>query len=361
VPTFLRDSQSDYTKWVRHVPELYQLGYEASDSLLPTTILENSLVVLLIDAMRGILEASNPDIILTTYPLYQSTLTTLFRSKRFRVPLYTSVTDLSTVHRMWFHKRVDGCLVPNNLVADLATNCGMPTEKINITGIPVHPNVVRDNRPKNEIRQELGWETDVPTVLAVSSKRVDRMVDTLNIINHYGGKVQLAVVAGKDERLLQEVNQFEWHIPVKIYDFVENMPDLMHAADMIICKAGGLIVTESLACALPMILIEIIPGQETGNAEYVTALGAADLAESPIAVLECLDHLLMNDQTVLKQRAKNAAKIGQPRSAYKVADILHQALEKTPEQPARTHRKPLHELVGLLSDAEIRDPRSWLP
>jgi len=82
VPTFLRDSQTDYTKWVRHVPELYQLGYEASDSLLPTTILENSLVVLLIDAMRGILEASNPDVILTTYPLYQSTLTALFRSKR---------------------------------------------------------------------------------------------------------------------------------------------------------------------------------------------------------------------------------------------------------------------------------------
>ena len=361
VPNFLRDSQSDYTKWVRHVPELYQLGYEASDSLLPTTILENSLVVLLIDAMRGILEASNPDIILTTYPLYQSTLTTLFRSKRFRVPLYTSITDLSTVHRMWFHRRVDGCLVPNNLVADLATNCGMPIEKINITGIPVHPNVVRDSRPKSEIRQELGWKADVPTVLAVSSKRVDRMVDTLNIINHYGGKVQLAVVAGKDERLLQEVNQFEWHIPVKIYDFVENMPDLMHAADMIICKAGGLIVTESLACALPMILIEIIPGQETGNAEYVTALGAADLAESPIAVLECLDHLLMNDQTVLRQRAKNAARIGQPRSAYKVAEILHQALEKTPSQSTRPHRKPLQELVGRLSEAEIRDPHSWLP
>jgi len=361
VPTFLRDSQTDYTKWVRHVPELYQLGYEASDSLLPTTILENSLVVLLIDAMRGILEASNPDVILTTYPLYQSTLTALFRSKRYRVPLYTSITDLSTVHRMWFHKRVDGCLVPNNLVADLATSCGMPAEKINITGIPVHPNVVRDDRPKNEIRKELGWETDTPTILAVSSKRVERMIDTLNIINHYGGKVQLAVVAGKDERLLHEINQFEWHIPVKVYDFVENMPSLMHAADMIICKAGGLIVTESLACGLPMILIEIIPGQETGNAEYVTALGAADLAESPIAVLECLDHMLMNDQAILKQRAKNAVRIGQPRSAYKVADILHQTLEKAPPQTARAHKKPLEELVGRLSEAEIRDPHSWLP
>lgn len=361
VPSFLRDSQSDYTKWVRNVPELYQLGYEASDSLIPTRLMENSLVVLLIDALRGILDASNPDVILTTYPLYQSALTTLFRSKRYRVPLYTAITDLSTVHRMWFHKYADGCLVPNNLVADLAASCGMPPEKITITGIPVHPNVVKDSREKNELRKELGWLPDVPTILAVGSNRVERLVDTLNIINHYGGRIQLVVVAGKDEHLLREINQFEWHIPAHVYNFVDNIPTMMHAADMIICKAGGLIVTESLACGLPMILIDIIPGQETGNAQYVTGLGAADLAESPIAVLETIDHLLINDQLILKQRAANAAKHGQPRSAYKIADILHTTLEKTADLPPRPRRKGLHELVGLVTDARTYDPHTWLP
>jgi 1,2-diacylglycerol 3-beta-galactosyltransferase len=361
MPTFLRDSQSDYTKWVRNVPELYQLGYEASDSLLPNTLLENSLVVLMIDAMRGILEESQPDVVLITYPLYQSTLTALFRSRRYKVPLYTSITDLSTVHRMWFHKRVDGCLVPNSLVADLATSCGIAPAKITITGIPVHPNVVRETRTRNEVRQDLGWAPDVPTILAVGSKRVERLVDTLNIINHYGGKIQLAIVAGKDERLLQEINQFEWHIPAYIYDFVENMPELMHAADLIICKAGGLIVTESLACGLPMILIDIIPGQETGNAEYVTALGAADLAETPIAVLENIDHLLMNDQLLLRQRARNAAKIGLPNSAYKVATILHQALEKAANQPPKTRRHVHNDENNLAFDPKTDDPRTWLP
>ena len=51
VAPFLHDSQSDYTKWIRSVPELYQLGYEASDSLIPTRLLENSLAVLLIEAL----------------------------------------------------------------------------------------------------------------------------------------------------------------------------------------------------------------------------------------------------------------------------------------------------------------------
>ncbi len=357
-PTFLHDSQSDYTKWVRNVPELYKLGYEASDSLIPTALLENSLAILLNDVMRDIIRESQPDVILSTYPLYQSAITTLGRSKRYRVPLYTVITDLSTVHRMWFHRKADGCLVPNSLVADLATSYGVNPEKVSITGIPVHPNVVREARSKNEIRRELGWEQDIPTVLAVGSKRVERLIDTLNIINHFGGPVQLAVVAGKDERLLQELEHFEWHIPAHVYDFVENMPTLMHAADLIICKAGGLIVTESLACGLPMILIDIIPGQETGNAEYVTALGAADLAETPVAVLENLSHLILHDQKLLKQRAENAKRIGQPHSAYKVASILYEAVKDLPPHaetaPKRTHRHV------TLNPNEIETP-SWMP
>ena len=156
-PAFLRDSQADYTKWVRSVPELYRFGYDASDALVPTALLESSLAVLLNDVMRDILKKSQPDVILSTYPMYAPALTPIFRTKRYRVPLFTSITDLSTVHRLWFHRKVDGCLVPNSLVADLATSYGVDPEKVIITGIPVHPNVVRETRSKNEVRAELGW------------------------------------------------------------------------------------------------------------------------------------------------------------------------------------------------------------
>jgi len=360
-PAFLRDSQADYTKWVRSVPELYRFGYDASDALVPTALLESSLAVLLNDVMRDILKKTQPDVILSTYPMYAPALTPIFRSKRYRVPLFTSITDLSTVHRLWFHRKVDGCLVPNSLVADLATSYGVDPEKVIITGIPVHPNVVRETRSKNEVRAELGWTPYIPTVLAVGSKRVERMIDTLNIINHFGGPVQLAVVAGKDERLLEEINHFDWHIPAHIYDFVENMPSLMHAADLIICKAGGLIVTESLACGLPMILIDVIPGQETGNAEFATALGAADLAETPIAILENLSHLLQNNQNLLKQRSANAERLGQPRSAYKVAAILHTAVENTPPHAQTSPKKSRRHREQSIQPVLSAESAVWMP
>jgi 1,2-diacylglycerol 3-beta-galactosyltransferase len=340
-PDFLHNSQSDYDRWVRHVPELYQLGYEASDRPVPTAILERSLIVLLEETMRLLLDRYKPDVIVTTYPAYQAPMLAALRRKRCRKPFYTVITDLSTLHRLWFYPRVTGCMVPNSLVADLALNHGIDEAKIFITGIPVSPRISRETRSKAKIRQDLGWQEDLPIILAVGSKRVDRLMDTLNVINHYGGQLQLAVVAGKDEVLYAALSQVEWHIPVYLYDFVENMPAMMKASDLLVCKAGGLIVTEALACSLPMMLIEVIPGQETGNAEYATAYGTADIAQTPVEVLETLNHLLRNDQALLKKRAENAQLIGKPRSAFDTAEILWKA-SQSELAPVKPRRKPTH-------------------
>jgi len=330
-PAFLRDSQSDYDRWVRNVPELYQLGYQASDNPVPTAILEQSLIILLLETMRLLLDRYKPHVVVTTYPAYQTPmLTAIRRHKRSRIPFFTVVTDLSTIHRLWFDRRVTGCLVPNSLVADLATTYGVDTSKVTITGIPVSPAISHESRARNKIRKELGWLPDIPTVLAVGSKRVDRLMDTLNVINHFGCDLQLAVVAGNDEVVYNELSRVDWHIPAYIYNFVENMPTLLKASDLLVCKAGGLILTEALASGLPMMLIEVIPGQETGNAEFVTAYGAADIAQSPIEVLETLRHLMKDDQSLLKKRAANAALMGKPRSAFDTAHILWNAMETKP-------------------------------
>ncbi len=341
-PEFLRNSQSDYDRWVRNVPELYQLGYEASDRPVPNAIMEQSLIILLEETMRNFLETHKPDVIVTTYPAYQAPMLAALRRKRCRKPFYTVITDLSTLHRLWFYPLVTGCMVPNALVADLAFDHGIDESKIFITGIPVSPQIGSESRSKAEIRKELGWQEKLPTILAVGSKRVDRLMDTLNVINHFGGEIQLAVVAGKDDVLYAALSQVDWHIPVYLFDYVENMHLMMKAADLLVCKAGGLIVTEALACALPMLLIEVIPGQETGNAEYATAYGTADIAQTPVEVLETLNHLMRNDQALLKKRSKNAQQIGKPRSAFDTADILWKAAqgEMTPVKPRRKSAHP---------------------
>lgn len=320
----LRESQSDYDKVIRNVPELYRLGYEVTDASIPTVLMESTLTLLLFEVLRDMIMEHHPDAVVTTYPLYQAPLDAICRVYRTDFPLFTVITDLADVHRIWFSTAAAGCMAPTELIKEQAIANGLPAKNIHVTGIPVRAGLSGDKRTKAEIREELGWKPDLPTFLVVGSKRVAGMAETLKVLNHFGRPLQLAVSAGGDEELFAEQETTNWHQEVHLYRFVDNMAEMMLAADAIVCKAGGLVVTESLACGLPMLLIDVLPGQEAGNAEYVVSGGAGDLCRNQMDTLVAVSHWLMDDGRLLKEKAAAASKLGRPRAAFEIADIIWQ-------------------------------------
>ena len=72
-PFYMRDSQSDYDNIIKSVPELYRIGYDVSDATVPTLFVETALTLMLYDVMRDIVETYQPDIVVTTYPVYPGT------------------------------------------------------------------------------------------------------------------------------------------------------------------------------------------------------------------------------------------------------------------------------------------------
>ncbi|MCL5995001.1 MAG: hypothetical protein M1546_02960 [Chloroflexi bacterium] len=324
-PSLLRDSQYDYDRLAKESPKLYRLGYTASDYAVPTAIAESALTVMLFQVMRDLVYRHRPDAIVTTYPLYQAPLSAVRAVNKYGIPLITVVTDLATVHRLWFYNAVDWCVVPTQTVYDLALEYGLPAECLQITGIPVNPQLARATQFRTLHRERLGWRQDLITVLAVGSKRVENLPGILHVFNHSGLAIQLAVVAGGDDELHRQFQQTEWHHPTHVYNYVENMPDLLGASDCVVSKAGGLITTETLACGLPLMLIGVIPGQETGNASYVIDGGAGALAPEPVVALEVLFHWLDHGGAMLRTLAQNAQRLGRPRAAYEVAELAWQS------------------------------------
>ncbi len=70
-----------------------------------------------------------------------------------------------------------------------------------------------------------------------------------------------------------------------------------------------------------MILVDVIPGQETGNADYVVSGNAGVLAGNPTDVLEAICHWLENDRLHYHEQANNALQLGRPRAAYDAAEL----------------------------------------
>ncbi len=353
-PLFKRLSQDEYDRFVRILPpELYKLGYETTDNLIPALIAETSLVVILYDIMREMVKKYKPDAILTTNPVYQSPTLQYFDLTGIRIPFFTAVTDMVTAHRLWFNRHVDGIMVPNQQTYDLAVSYKFPPRKVHVTGIPVNPKIGNEKRSKSSIRKVLGLDQGRFTILAVGSKRVTNLIPALNALNHFGGALQLIVVSGKDDDLFTELQRTEWHVPVKIYNFATNMAELLNASDCVMTKAGGLIVTETMAAGLPMILIDVIQGQEIGNADYVISSGAADLAVEPINVLEVMTHWLENGRKLYQERKICARRIGKPDSAYLVAELLMRAAERGPVIRKNTAERIRRGVVRALTDPDL--------
>jgi 1,2-diacylglycerol 3-beta-galactosyltransferase len=320
-PAFYKENQNDYDRMVREMPDLYKLGYQVSESRLAGSLINSTFTLTLFNVLREIIRQKQPDVIVCTYLFYQGILSAVFASEKHRIPLLTVVTDLETVQSLWFHPAADLCLVPTQTVYDLAIEAGLPPEKVKITGIPVHPELTKGNQDQASLRQSLGWHPDLFTVLAIGSKRVEHLYDALRVLNHSGQPVQLVVVAGGDDELYRRFQDTEWHVETHCYNFVTEMGTYMRAADCILGKAGGLTVSEALACGLPLILIDVIPGQETGNANHVVSGNAGMLAKDPIEVLETMCHWLEKDRRLYRQQAQNARRLGHPQAAYDVADL----------------------------------------
>jgi len=351
-PAFLKDSQKDYDKWVRNVPELYKFGYDFSDGVVPKTIMESVLIVSLYEVMHNLVEIEQPDVIVTTYPLYQAPIHAALVIRHYHIPVISILTDLATVHHIWFNSEVDIYIVPNEIVKNLAIKSGVTKDKIHVIGIPVDPKISKNTKNKQELRKELNLLENKITIFAVGSKREENLLESLNMLNHSGFDIQLIVSAGNDKSLLQELKDVVWHINTKLYEYIEDMPSYLLASDLVISKAGGLIVTEALACGLPLIMVSIIPGQETGNANYVIEGNAGYSVDNPVQFLEAISHLLLHDKKKLFEMQKNAIELGNADAAYEISKIIRNAVY------AEHHNDKKHmdfrlKIVELLSQNQI--------
>ena len=101
--------------------------------------------------------------------------------------------------------------------------------------------------------------------------------------------------------------------------FTTEMDQYMAAADLLVGKAGGLTTSEALARALPMALVEPIPGQEERNSDHLLEAGAAIRCNNLPAAAWKIAALL--DDPARLHRMQDAARVmARPNAAAAIAE-----------------------------------------
>ncbi|MEN6410993.1 MAG: glycosyltransferase, partial [Anaerolineaceae bacterium] len=338
-PVFLRNSQLNYDRTVMQSPGFYRFTYEASDSMEISALVHQTMGMLLYKSMREMVTDYRPDAVITTYHSYEAAFDAVKASKKMKTPFFCVVTDLTNVHKLWFRRTPDRLFVGSDTIQKEAIACGYPPEKITVSGIPVNPAIAHETRSKPEIRRSLGWDESLPTLLIIGSRRVQHLAEDLRAIQSAGLPLQVAVITGGDDEQYQQLHQTSWKMPVYLYPFVKNVPEMMLAADMLASKAGGLVIAEGLACGLPILLIDALPGQEAGNVDFVCNNRVGQYVPAPDDLTNALQNWLAEDQRRMKEFSSRAGQFGKPHAADQIARMIWEAAQL---QPQSYHQYPIH-------------------
>jgi 1,2-diacylglycerol 3-beta-galactosyltransferase len=242
-----------------------------------------------------------------------------------RPPFITVVTDLVSTHMFWYEPQAERCLVPTQAAYDRGIECGLQSDQLRLTGLPVSPRFYSSLLEKSAARQQMGWHPTLPTILMVAGgEGMGPLFEMAQAIDAVGRKCQLVIVAGKNQSLRERLETAHWQHPTIIYGFVDDMPLKMAGADILVTKAGPATITEASIAGLPMIISDAIPGQETGNVQYVVENNAGVYAPSPRQVAEVVSQWLKEGDQALCLRAENSRRLARPDAVWQIAEEIWQ-------------------------------------
>lgn len=321
----LREAVKLYGPTIRYNPKLFGEVFHRSNRE-GTVLTANTLATPLIhNGLLRLITSVQPDVIVSIHPLINHATIKVLRELRVHVPFLTVVTDLVSIHYSWFASGADVYIVPTEQAKQLYLKRELDPKRVHVLGMPIDPKFTRPTESKKDLQQRFGLKPGVPVVLLVGGgDGAGGLQTAVRAISQAHLPVQLMVVTGRNKRLYAHLQRTrsQLRVPAKIFGFVHNMPELMHASDVIVTKAGPGTICEALACHLPIILSGYVPGQEEGNVEYVVKNNVGVLAQNPIELVDALRRLLKPGSQELRRQLENAKRLSRPYASFDIANCI---------------------------------------
>lgn len=343
-----------YPRWVNWAAPTWGATYWFGDSLRRGRLAMAALNWLWREGMHRLVREHPADVVVSLHALFsRPAMRAYHNATSYRPPFLTVLTDLASTHAFWYEKDVDRCLVPNEIAYQKGRQFGLTPDQLRITGLPIHPRFVTELPCKADARRRLGWDESLPAVLVVGGgDGMGPVYAIARAINRRNLPIQLAVIAGRNRNLARRLQAADWNQPTMIYPFVNNIPDLMAAADILVTKAGPATISEACIAGLPMVISGAVPGQEAGNVRYIVEREAGVYAPGPENTAEAVAHWLIENPESLTRHAERARALARPDAIWEIADEIHTHADQAPVRTRLHARCPWQDRRNLSTAPE---------
>lgn len=324
-PRVVRRLTSLYSPLIRRSRGLWGAVYHTSNLRGPFAAIRAALGPPVRRVLEGLLEQHDPDLVLSVHPLVNHVGWQAIRRGGRRRGLMITVTDLAEFHRGWSFPKADLIAVPTDRAFAECRRHHVPAARLKVLGLPVS---LRFRPPapgeKEALRRRYGLEQGRFTVLVVGGgEGAGDLIAQIRALCLNDHPWQVLAICGRNERLRRRLGRVRLNTPTLLLGFVDDMPDLLRASDLVVTKAGPGAIGEALATDLPLLLTSHLPGQETPNISFVTGAGVGLYVPRWDALLESVARLAADDGREARAMAARAAEVWRP---YAALDIGREAL-----------------------------------
>jgi UDP-N-acetylglucosamine:LPS N-acetylglucosamine transferase len=243
--------------------------------------------------IRQVVEKFDPDLVVVIHPLAVRPMCTYRDETQARWPVVTVVTDLVNVHASWLSNRADLYLLPTVESRQVADRHGINTEKLRLVGFPIHPRFCAPPMDRTAARTALNLPASQFTILLTSGGAGGgQLASLVDELERHCPHVSILAVTGRNQTLFRKLASRAPLPPnTHVFGFVDNMEQLMAAADLVITKAGPGTIAEAVALQRPLLITGAVGLQEEGNIRFVLAAGIGVYVTGPASIAEAVARL----------------------------------------------------------------------
>ena len=208
-------------------------------------------------------------------------------------------------------------------------------EKVEVTGTPVRGEFA--SYSKAQAKKELGLDPDEPLVVSVwgslGAAHMNRIMGELITLLDSRGEFRLIHSAGSMyfdgfmEKLEENAPDFARH-GADVREYIYDMPRVMAAADLILCRAGASTLSELAYMGKPVILVpspNVTNNHQEKNARVLEKAGGAKVfLEGEFDAQSLLDTVreLLGDEDKLAEMSEAMRSLAVPGATDRICDII---------------------------------------
>ena len=303
-----------YKALVTLTPGLFGAMYKSSDKKSALSDTVNLVYQQCAKKIEPIIDEYAPDVIISCHPFAGGILGYMKEQQGCTIPLISIVTDFLP-HRTYISGGIDAYITASAKAKEiLVDEYEIAPDKVFDYGHPVFDKFYENHgRSREEVLDELGFSRDKRTVLVMAgSFGVSDILEIYENLLEIEQDYQIIVITGKNKELydaFEELISSQDDIVTRdepeltrLFYFINNVDDYMHAADLIITKPGGLTTSESIACALPMVVFKAYPGQEEQNAALLVENDIGVILENSADTAKTVGELIADSNRLTKMR-----------------------------------------------------------